>query len=352
MSLCVENSVKDPEKTWRERGRPGAGTLVALIILLAAEAWLHSDAFLFRFRSVFAAGRALDKILYVEQYTPRLLIIGNSRIDNGIDPATVAERIQPGLTAFNLGLPGANASALYGVVRRIDEHGGFGPGRIESVLIGLDESLLQDGDALGYGVFFPGRTIGTDNLATTLRSRIRLWGYADSLRELREPAKLTSFVQAIILPLDPVGGGAAARLGYRPGFSARNQDAEQVMRQEAGSTAPPDRRAVEDFWAMLNLLRGRNIRLAIVFPPLLARSVLYLEPGNPAAKPFRGIREQIANQGIQMFALNAANTLDASEFLNAGHLNDKGAQRFSAMLGNALARDEAGRPRLESVSAQ
>lgn len=352
MSSCVESSVKDPERSWRAHGRPGAGALVALALLLAAEASLHSDTFLYRFRSVFAAGRALDKVIYVERHTPKLLIIGNSRVDNGIDPATVAERIQPGMTAFNLGLPGANASALHGVVRRIDEHGGFAQGRIEYVLIGLDESLLQRDDALGYGVFFPSRTIGSDNFAATLRGCIRLWGYADNLRQLREPATLARFLRATVMPIDPVGGGAAARLGYRPGFTAKNQDAEQVMRQEAGSTAPPDRRAVEDFWTMLDLLRERGIRIAIVFPPLLTRPVLFLDPGNPAAEPYRRIRRQLASHGIPMFALNGANVLTASEFLNAGHLNDTGAQRFSAMLGNALARNADRNPRLERVSAQ
>ncbi|MDY0013823.1 MAG: hypothetical protein RBS40_13135 [Rhodocyclaceae bacterium] len=39
----------------------------------------------------------------------------------------------------------------------------------------------------------------------------------------------------------------------------------------------------------------------------------------------------------------------ASEFVNAGHLNDQGAQRFSAMLGEALA--QGAKTRFIRVSA-
>src|SRR5690606_21422522 len=116
-----------------------------------------------------------------EHEVPQLLVLGNSRVDNGVDPRTLADGVQSRLRAFNLGLPGAGASALLGIVERFDEKGLFGPGRIERVLIGLDEGLLQAGDALGYEVFFGTPSLRDDGLQDVVRGSVRLWGYADNL---------------------------------------------------------------------------------------------------------------------------------------------------------------------------
>ena len=336
-------------RTWWLQGCPGAGVAIALLVLLGVEALLHSDWLMHRLRSVFAAGRAFDKVLYVEQQPPRLLILGNSRIDNGIDPVTLADRIQPGMAGFNLGLPGANSTTLLGIVKRLDERGHFGPGRVERVLVGLDEGLLQGGDSLGYEIFFADKTLKESGLIGYLRTHVHLWGYADNLKQLREPAKLIQFGRALLGPIEPTGGGAAERLGYRPGFSAANQDAEQVERQEAGSTAPPDGTVVADFWVMVQLLQQRGVSVAVIFPPLLTRSVLYITDDRPEAAPYRRIRNELAARGVPMFALESDVRMQASEFVNAGHLNDAGAQRFSAMLGEALsARNESMRMRISA----
>lgn len=326
-------------RSWRAIGMPGMGVLLAMLILLGAEALLHSDAFMHRLRSVFAVGRAYDKVLHVERHAPRLLALGNSRVDNAIDPRTLAGALVSEPSGFNLGLPGANATALLGIVRRFDERGLLGPGRVEDVLIGLDESMLQPGDALGYEVFFVEPSLWSEGLQAYLRSTVRLWGYADNLKQLREPAKLIQFVSALKATVEPVGGGAAERQGYRPGFGD-NQDAAQVARQEAGSTAPPSPKVLADFMALLDLLERRHVQVAVVFPPLLNRSVLYLEDTHPASPPYLAVRQELLARGVPMFALSAAVKMSASEFVNAGHLNDIGAQRFSVALGKTLAGDE------------
>lgn len=261
-------------RAWGEGGRPGAGLALALLLLVAAEGVLHLDSFMHRLRSVFAVGRAFDKVLYVERNPPRMLVLGNSRMDNGVDPVTLAAPMGFDMTAFNLGLPGANATTLRGIIGRIDERAGLGAGRIERVVIGLDEGLLQAGDSLGYEVFFADRPLALDDLSGFARTHLHLWGYGANLKQLREPAKLIQFAQALTAPTEPIGGGAAERLGYRPGFGGA-QDAGQVASQEAGSTAPPSQQVVADFFAMLDLLRGRGVNVAVVFPPLLTRSVLY-----------------------------------------------------------------------------
>lgn len=336
-------------KGWQKAGMPGAGALLAIVLLVGAEALLHSDAFMYRLRSVFAVGRAYDKVLHVERHVPRLLVLGDSRMDNAIDPRTLASAFGAELPGFNLGLPGANATTLLGIARRFDERGLLGAGKVERVLIGLDESLLQAGDALGYEVFFSKPSLWSDGPQVYLRSTLRLWGYADNLKQLREPAKLIQFANALRAPVEPIGGGAAERLGYRPGFGD-NQDAGQVARQEAGSTVPPGSKVIADFAALLDLLERRRVQVAVVFPPLQNRLVLYLEDAHPAAAPYLAVRQALFARGIPMFALSPDVTMPAAEFVNAGHLNDAGAQHLSSALGRALAgnRDDE----VERVGAQ
>ena len=49
---------------------PGLGVAFALLLLLVPEAMLHTDGFFYRYRAIFAAGRAMDKLHYVESIVP------------------------------------------------------------------------------------------------------------------------------------------------------------------------------------------------------------------------------------------------------------------------------------------
>ena len=71
---------------------PGLGRSFwfALLLLLGVELALHNDTVMHRYRSVFAVGRAMDKLHYVETQPPGVLFLGNSRTDNGIDPRAVS----------------------------------------------------------------------------------------------------------------------------------------------------------------------------------------------------------------------------------------------------------------------
>jgi hypothetical protein len=313
--------------------RPGRGLLVALVLLCVVEAWLHTDSFLLKFRSVFAAGRAMDKVCYAQANRPGLLILGNSRADNGFDPITVQRTYDSGTArgAFNLGLPGADTRVLAGIVDRLDRAHSFDPGGIRYVVLSLDESLVQSVDTLGQEVFFGGASAlwAEGQYQDALRAAFRLYGYADNFRQLREPAVLQRFILALRNDVEPVGGGAARHLGYRAGFGGL---------QEAGSLAPPSDVNVRQLWRMLDLLAARGVRVAVVFPPLLQRDVLYLSPARAEAAPYVSIAAELQRRGIPLIALDAGPPRDPAEFVNAGHLNDRGAQRYSALLGDALRR--------------
>ena len=281
----------------------------------------------------------MDKVRYVETHVPSIVIVGDSRVDNGFDPATVQAGlpgVRPG-QIFNLGMPGADTRALYGTLTRLADKNLLGPGRIGKVVLGLDENLLQAGDALGYGVYFANRRAlwKEGEYLDLLASWIRLWGYARNLKELREPAKLEHFMVASLGDVDPVGGAARERLGYRPGFGGL-QDAGQAMLQEAGSKNPPDPRLLRYFWRCLDLLAEKGVQVAVAFPPLLNREVLYITPRDPAASPYVKITEELAARGIPMIALDPGGARGVDEFVNAGHLNNRGAQRFSRMLARKL----------------
>ncbi len=110
------------------------------------------------------------------------------------------------------------------------------------MVIGLDEGYLQPADALGYEVFFADRSAMAchGEYIDLARSLLRLWGFSDNLKELREPAKLERFIRGESRSsVEPIGGGAAEFAGYRAGFGGL-QDAAQIGVQEAGSKKPPD----------------------------------------------------------------------------------------------------------------
>ena len=318
---------------------PGAGALFAVVLLVLAEGALHSDAFLYRYRSVFAVGRAMDKVRYVESHVPHVLIAGNSRVDNAFDPVTLQTHLPGTQTGevFNLGMPGADARAFHGILVRLASQGLLGPGRVAKVVIGLDEGFLQSGDSLGYATFFADRGAmwQEGEYADLLRSWLRLWGYADNLKELREPAKLERFAAASLKEVEPVGGGAGEHFGYRAGFGEL-QDAAQVVLQEAGSLRPPDPRLVRYFWRCLDLLAAHRVDVAIAFPPLLNREVLYINPSDSRAAPYSLIANELAARSVPMIALDPGGARSADEFVNAGHLNDRGAQRFTRLLAKEL----------------
>ncbi len=321
--------------------RPGRGLVVAALLLLAFECLLHSDAVLHRYRSVFAAGRALDKSLYAEANCPSLILLGNSRADNGFDPRTLTRELGLPLErgAFNLGVPGADTRVLAGIVDRLDAAGCLHGGGTRKVVLALDEALVQPIDTLGQAVFFapPARLWKDGQHHDALRATLRLYGYTNNLRQLREPASLQRFVQASLGPVEPVGGGAAQHLGYRAGFGGL-QDAQSVQLQEASSVAPPDAVNVRQLWRLLDLLAARGVQVAVTFPPLLSREVLYLAGDAPAGAPYRAIAAELRRRGIPLIALDDGRPREAAEFVNAGHLNDRGAQRYSRLLAQGLQR--------------
>lgn len=315
----------------------GAAFWLAALILFCVEAALHGDTLVHRYRSVFAVGRAMDKVLLVERQTPRVLFVGNSRVDNGIDPRTVGHRL--GLAereVFNLGIPGANALIFQGILERLADKGLLGGDGIRDVVLGLDENTLLADDSLGYGVFFVNRSSlwRAGLYQTWLGSWLRLWGYSDNLRQLREPEKALRFMAATLRSIEPVGGSAARFQGYREGFEeAQNQ--AQAQRQEAGSREPPDPVALAAFQNCLDLLKKQGVRVTVVFMPLRDRRPLYLQTAPPEAAPYRVVLADLRARGIAVIETPLDDLL-AEEFINAGHLNDRGAQRFSRALAEHL----------------
>jgi hypothetical protein len=315
--------------------------LVALLCLAALEAWLHTDDFPFRFRSVFAVGRAIDKLQYAERHCPELLILGNSRADNAFDPKTL---LAAGTTfrprsAFNLGLPGADTRVLAGVLDRLVQAGCLRPEGVRQAVIVLDEALLQPVDALGQDVFLADRArmLADGQWHDAFRASLRLYGFSANLRQLREPASLQRLVAALEGSVDPVGGAAEQHLGYRAGFGGL-QDAGAAAAQEAGRAAPPSAANIGHFWRILGALQRAGVRVAIVYPPLLGREVLYRTGTRPEAAPYRRLAVELAERGLPVISLDEAAQRIGSEFVNPGHLNDRGAQRYTRLLAQALDR--------------
>lgn len=316
---------------------PGLGKAfwVAALIILCVEAALHSEPIMQRYRSVFAVGRALDKLHYVEAHPPRVLFVGNSRTDNGIDPGALSHIVgKPASYSFNLGLPGANLLSWHGIVERLNSRGLLGAQGIHTVVLGLDESALQEDNSLGYVGFLADRAALWDSgrYQDWLGSYVRLWSYSANLRQLREPEKLLHFIKASTRQVDPVGGAAAAHLGYRAGFGA-TQNQDQIVRQESSAQQPPVP-AVEVFlWRAVEALQSRGVRVLVTIPPLRDRPSAFFDTGT-AAEPYRTLLAQLQQRGV--IVLSTPRSFAHTEFVNAGHLNDVGAQRYSQELGRQL----------------
>jgi hypothetical protein len=315
----------------------GWGGVIGLLLLVFVETWLHTDDFLYRYRSVFATGRAMGKLQYVRSNTPALLVLGNSRIDNGFIPRILLEGGTTDVAGFNMGMPGANAGILYGVVKRLANDGSLGAKGIRAVLIGLDEHLLQAEDSLGYGVFYSDSAWLWRNRdwRGILAHSLRLWGFSSNLKQLREPGKALGFLQASFVNTEPIGGGAAMYLGYRAGFGGL-QDAGQVRRQQESFDAPPDVVQIEALFATVALLQRYGVQVAVVYPPLLNRELLYLTPQLPTARPYTAIVERLNAENIPQLTLETAVQRNPNMFVNPGHLNDHGAQYHSRLLARQL----------------
>lgn len=318
----------------------GKGALFALALLAGANFMLLSDMVVQRYASVFAVGRAMDKQLFTEQACPNVLLIGNSRVDNALDPRTIQGRLRRNLSVVNLGVPGANARVGYGMIKRLEGTGCLASGRLRMVVIGLDESYLRDEDALGYTPFFADRKALLDDFDWTSLAGtwLRLWSYTDNLRQLREPAKLLALIQATVEPTEPIGGAAWRYWGYRAGFGGANQNSGQVARQEVEAQRPPDASAVKYMYRILSLLDDQAIQTKVIFPPLLHRNSAYMDK-NQAHGEYAELRKALEARGAKVVNESDPVPREPAYFVNAGHLNDRGAQIYSDWLGGVLVAD-------------
>jgi len=315
-------------------GLEGAFWLTWLLVG-GVEFCLHSETVIHQYRSVFALGRAYDKLHYVERHPPHILFVGNSRTDNGIDPLTVTLAL-PGerFDGFNLGVPGANALIYHGEIKRLDARGLLGKKAIRTVVLGLDENSLQEDDSLGYiGFLADRRALWEEGRCQDwIGSYLRLWSYSGNLRQLREPEKALRFIKASVQQVDPIGGSAAVHLGYRAGFGTA-QNRAQVESQERAAQRPPAPGVEKFLWLAIDLLQARGVRVYVAIPPLRDRPTAFFD-ASPAAAPYRNLLARLQQRGV--IVLPAPVGYQSAEFINAGHLNDSGAQRFSAELGQQL----------------
>ncbi len=321
----------------------GPAAAWALVLLLVFEAALHCDAWLYRYRSVFAAGRAEDKMRHAARQQPDTLFVGNSRTDNGLSPAAfrAGADLPDRHVAFNLGLPGANTLVLRGVVERLLERGMKPPA---DVFIALDETLFQDEDSLGYYGFFALRDdLWQDGLHGALfGSWLRSWYYSGNLRQLREPDKLGRFIEATFHEIEPVGGSAERTAGYRQGRSGGFQTAEQLRAQEAGTRAPPDPRMTRHLFDLVERLTRAGSRVHLIAVPMFERASAF--GPDAAAGPYADILPALEARGARWLEAPPGRPLQPGDFADPGHLNDSGARVFSTSLGQAFARTAPPRP--------
>ncbi len=324
----------------RPRHSHGKGLVVGLLLLMGVELYLHNDDFLHRYRSVFAAGRAADKIDFVAEAQPALVFIGNSRVDNGIAPTTVATTLgaQPS-EVFNLGVPGMNTRVLHGIVRQLADRSALHPSGVRCVFIGLDASLFVEEDAMNYGVFFADREkmLEHGEYHPLLASVFRLWGFSGNLKGLREPGRLRDFLAATLVDRDPWGGSAADSRGFRAKKETLNAD--DVKIESAAMDIPPvDSPLVRYLLDTMDELKQRHVVIGVFFPPQFRRTNVFERAREPPSNAGR-LLSLLRERDVNIYSLNESIDFDAKWFANPGHLNEGGARLYSSLLTARISKD-------------
>jgi len=98
-----------------------------------------------------------------------------------------------------------------------------------------------------------------------IRANLHLWGYADSLRSLQEPAKLTRFAEASIGEVQSWGGSARQTSGFRAADEVANQDAAQAATQGNTTRQPPDAQVVECLQGTVTRLQRVGVEVKFFF---------------------------------------------------------------------------------------
>jgi len=98
-------------------------------------------------------------------------------------------------------------------------------------------------------------------------------------------------------------------------------------------STPPAPEVESFLWRAVDVLQTRGVRVFVTVPPLRDRPSAFFDPA-PAAAPYRTLLVRLQQRGV--IVLSAPTDYVPSEFINAGHLKDLGAQRYSKELGRQL----------------
>jgi len=315
----------------------GKGIIIGLLVLLGVELYLHNDDFLHRYRSVFAVGRAADKITHVVKMQPNIVFMGNSRVDNGIMPEVVSAtlNLRRG-DVFNLGIPGQDSRVLSGVVHELERRGALSAVQLQCVMIGLDATLFYPVDNLNYAVFFADRwdMAVAGEYRDLFSSVFRLWGFSPNLKGLREPARFQDFIAATLTDRDPWGGSVQDNLGFR----AKQERLTPAQVNEVPDQEAPEAltiRARTYLLTALDRLLARGISVGVFFTPQYRRSNEF-EWNGPDNDTFKQLLADIQARGVALIHVADMGTYGADLFSNPGHLNEAGARRYSTALGQAM----------------
>lgn len=313
------------------RYRAGKGLLVAAALLLALEICLHMTPWMQRYRAVFASGRLIDKLMYVSEVSPQLIVIGNSRIDNGIDPTVIAAELSIARQeVFNLGIPGANTRVIQGATHWLLERNSLSNSH---VLLGLDPSLFSLNEELGYSVFVLDKSQAWQlgDYAAWRDSWFRLWGFANNLKGLREPQKMIQWFQASTGELAAWGGELNTNQGFRAKQGVLSEAQQQAVSSELATT-PLDVTAYQYFISAIKEWRDHDVAISVFFPVVFANGEVISVQQGFTEFDFKRLKTDLSRLGVRFLNSPKAASYGAEDFFNPGHLNVTGAEKYSQWL--------------------
>lgn len=273
-----------------------------------------------------------QKLLLADRYRDaRVLYLGDSRIDAGVDPTIVAEtcRCDPG---YNAAFSGADTRLTRIMADRVLEK--LSP---EIVVIGVSQWDLSDAAHIRYhrpvaelaapwDVADFGVTLDRSEVArATLSAAWRLYRYRGEVRAALDPSIVSARP-------DELRAGFRVYSGPR---RLREEDRDAREQQWFNGFSVHGRRA-EALKAVIDDLGGRGIRVILVAPPL--HDKFHADVRREAEAFGMAVQELATVRGVHFEDLTVPRQIGLSpdDFEDPVHLTEAGAVQFSRHLGRVI----------------
>jgi hypothetical protein len=297
------------------------------LVIFVVSLWIVSEVLARTLDKVFVKDRSHKEMWTLSQHDLSMgyVIAGDSRAFNTIDARTM--EIRTGQPSINVGFGGQGTIETYLTLYLFLQH----ENQVRNVILQIDGADLDDSLKFQAYLYMP--YLADREVAATVRDVIGLKRYA----------VLKAFPLAKYWEYNNFYGLDRLQQA-RSGMSSYDQTAgsellyDENYHEFPGTPSDPafvvDLRSRRYLDRLVQLTRNRGIRLTMFSAPVYHHKGMYKQY-DEAARAF--IAGYCRERGITYLDFSDAK-FDPTEFRDYGHLNGRGALRFTAMLADSLTR--------------